>query len=348
MSSDYSRQLETIKQEINSFESDLSKPEIYNDKDKVKSKSKELDKLKQKEKILINLIDLEKQSKDLDTIDKSDETMNDLILEEKENLKTKINNFIARLEEIDNPQMTSVYNNIIFEIRAGTGGEESALFVYDLFRMYSKFAEKMNWKINLISESKSEKGGLKEIIFEIEGDNAYYFLKHENGVHRVQRVPETESSGRIHTSAVSVVVYPYLESEEVDIDPSEIKIDVYRSSGAGGQGVNKTDSAVRIHHLETGIIVTCQDERSQHKNKLKALSILKSKLVDMEEQKKEAEISKTRKDSIKSGDRSAKVRTYNFPQNRLTDHRIKKSWHNLKQIMNGDIEEVFEAFEKIK
>lgn len=230
--------------------------------------------------------------------------------------------------------------NVIIEIRAGTGGEEAALFAGDLYRMYLKYAESKGWKVEQLSAAFSETGGYKEVTFAIQGENVYGRLKFENGVHRVQRVPATEASGRIHTSAASVVVLPEVEDVEVEVNESDLKIDVYRSSGPGGQSVNTTDSAVRITHIPSGIVVTCQDEKSQLKNKQKALKVLKSRLYDLELQKRQENERQTRQQAIKSGDRSAKIRTYNFPQSRVTDHRIKVSWHNLTQILDGDLDEL--------
>lgn len=232
--------------------------------------------------------------------------------------------------------------NVIMEIRAGTGGEEAALFARDLFRMYTRYANSKNWTVQVYSIFESDTKGIKEAIFKISGKNVYKCLKYESGVHRVQRVPVTESSGRIHTSAASVVVIPEIDDIHIEIDPKDIRIDVFRSRGPGGQSVNTTDSAVRITHLPTGIIVTCQDTKDQHKNKESALSVLKSKLYQLEHEKQQASLSNIRKNSIKTGDRSDKIKTYNFPQDRLTDHRIHKSWFGLNKILDGDLEEIIE------
>ena len=233
--------------------------------------------------------------------------------------------------------------DIILEIRAGTGGEEAALFAADLYRMYNHFAELKNWKTEVLSSAPSGVGGFKEIIFSVSGAEVYSHLKYESGVHRVQRVPATEASGRIHTSAASVVVLPEAEDVQIDINPNALKIDVYRSSGPGGQSVNTTDSAVRITHIPTGIVVTCQDEKSQLKNKNKALKVLRARLNDRAITKQQNERSATRRSMVGSGDRSAKIRTYNFPQNRVTDHRINLTLHKLDGILTGDIEEFVEA-----
>ncbi len=230
----------------------------------------------------------------------------------------------------------------VVEIRAGTGGDEAALFAGDLFRMYTRFAEHRGWRVELLTTSEGGAGGVKEAIFVVRGQNAYGDLRYESGVHRVQRVPATESQGRIHTSAATVAVLPEAEEVDVRIDDGDLKIDVYRSSGPGGQSVNTTDSAVRITHLPTGLVVTCQDEKSQHKNRDKALSVLRSRLLDMRIAEQESERARTRKLQVGTGDRSAKIRTYNFPQSRLTDHRIGFTTHALPQVLDGDLDEVIE------
>jgi peptide chain release factor 1 len=230
--------------------------------------------------------------------------------------------------------------NILLEIRAGTGGDEAALFVGDLFKMYSRYADEVGWKVEIMSSSPIGIGGFKEIIALISGEKVYSKLKYESGVHRVQRVPETEAQGRIHTSAVTVAVLPEAEDVEVDIDPNELRIDVFRSSGPGGQSVNKTESAIRITHLPTGLVVSCQDEKSQHKNKAKALKVLRARLLDKMEQDQHDKISENRKSQVGTGDRSERIRTYNFPQGRMTDHRISLTLYKLESIMLGKIEEI--------
>lgn len=235
--------------------------------------------------------------------------------------------------------------NAILEIRAGTGGEEAALFAGDLYRMYSKYIEKKGWKKDVLNSNPTELGGFKEIIFSVSGDHAYGRMKFESGVHRVQRVPTTETGGRIHTSAASVVVLPEAEEVDVQIDPKDLRIDVYRSSGPGGQSVNTTDSAVRILHIPTGLVVTCQDEKSQHKNKAKALKVLRARLYDAKRKQEEEKVAASRRSMIQSGDRSVKIRTYNYPQARVTDHRINLTLYRLPEIMVGDLDELVEQLQ---
>jgi peptide chain release factor 1 len=232
--------------------------------------------------------------------------------------------------------------NVIMEIRAGTGGEEAALFAGDLFRMYSRYAELKNWRIELLSTSDSDLGGFKEIVFMIEGDQVYSRMKYESGVHRVQRVPETEASGRIHTSAATVAVLIEAEEVDVNINPNDLRVDVFRAGGHGGQCVNTTDSAVRITHLPTGLVVTCQDEKSQLKNKDKAMKVLRARLLEKFQSEQQQEVAQTRRDMVGSGDRSERIRTYNFPQNRLTDHRINLTLYHLDSIIEGNLDEVIE------
>ena len=231
----------------------------------------------------------------------------------------------------------------VVEIRAGTGGDEAALFAADLYRMYTRFAAECGWTIELVNSNEGVLGGIKEVVFEVRGTEAYGRLRYESGVHRVQRVPETESQGRIHTSAATVAVLPEAEEVDVSIDPADLKIDVFRSSGPGGQSVNTTDSAVRITHRPTGLVVSCQDEKSQHKNKSKALRVLRSRLLDREVAAREAERARERRTQVGTGDRSMKIRTYNFPQNRITDHRIHFTTHRLEAVLGGDLGEVVEA-----
>ena len=273
----------------------------------------------------------------------TDAEMRELAKEELKELEKTKEEILDRLKFLLIPKDPLDLKNIIMEIRAGTGGEEAALFVADLFRMYSRYAESKRWKIEIMSSNETGIGGFKEIIFSISGKSVYENLRYESGVHRVQRVPVTESGGRIHTSAVTVAVLPEAEETEIEINPEDLRIDVYRSSGPGGQSVNTTDSAVRITHLPTGMVVTCQDEKSQHKNKAKALRVLRARLYEMEEKKKHEERSQERRSQIGSGDRSERIRTYNFPQNRVTDHRINLTLYKLEEILQGELDEIIEA-----
>ncbi|MGE5599228.1 MAG: peptide chain release factor 1, partial [Bacteroidota bacterium] len=249
----------------------------------------------------------------------------------------------ARLKVLLLPKDPRDEKNVILEIRAGTGGEEAALFAADLFRMYARYAEKRGWRLETMSANPTGLGGFKEIIASVEGSDVYRRLKFESGVHRVQRVPETEAGGRIHTSAATVAVLPEAEEVEVEINPNDLRIDVYRSQGHGGQSVNTTDSAVRITYLPTGMVVTCQDEKSQLKNKEKALKILRARLLDKYQQEQQTELAQARRGMVGSGDRSERIRTYNFPQNRLTDHRIDLTLYHLDRIIEGELDEVIEA-----
>ena len=273
----------------------------------------------------------------------SDPELKEMAKEEIKQLEEQKENQIKELRTLLIPKDPLDLKNIIMEIRAGTGGDEAALFAADLFRMYSKYAELKKWKIEIMSSHESGLGGFKEIVFSVSGKNVYENMKFESGVHRVQRIPETESGGRIHTSAVTVAVLPEAEETDIQINPEDLKIDVYRSSGPGGQCVNTTDSAVRMTHIPTGLVVICQDEKSQIKNRAKALRVLRSRLYEMEEAKKQKERSEARKNQVGSGDRSERIRTYNFPQNRLTDHRINLTLYKLDLIINGELDELLDA-----
>jgi peptide chain release factor 1 len=276
-------------------------------------------------------------------INDEDEDMKELAREELRDLEARLNAAREKQKLLLIPRDPLDGKNIIMEIRAGTGGDEAALFVADLFRMYSRFAETKGWKFEIMNVNETGLGGYKEIIFSISGDNVYENLRYESGAHRVQRVPVTESSGRIHTSAVTVAVLPEADETEIDIRPDDLRIDVMRAGGPGGQCVNTTDSAVRITHLPSGLTVHCQDEKSQLKNKAKAMRILRARIFEMEEAKAQAERSEARKNQVGSGDRSERIRTYNFPQNRLTDHRINLTLYKLDLVMQGEVAELFDT-----
>jgi peptide chain release factor 1 len=263
--------------------------------------------------------------------------------EERDRARALLGELEAHLRLLLVPKDPLDEKNTIVEIRAGTGGEEAGLFVADLFRMYSRFSEVKSWKVEVLSSNATELGGYKEITFQVSGTSVYSNMKWEGGVHRVQRVPNTETQGRIHTSAVTVAVLPEAEEVDVHIEMNDLQFDVYRSSGPGGQSVNTTDSAVRVTHKPTGIVVTCQDEKSQHKNKAQALRVLRARLLDMKIQEEESARSATRRDQVRSGDRSEKIRTYNFPENRVTDHRIHLSLYKLKQVLEGDLQDFVDA-----
>ena len=275
----------------------------------------------------------------------SDPEFKELAQEEYSEAKHELEELEERLKILLLPKDPNDSRNVIMEIRGGVGGEESSLFAYDLFRMYSMYAERKGWKIDIVNLNETELGGIKEISFVVEGEGAYSRLKFEAGGHRVQRVPETESGGRIHTSAATVAVLPEAEEVEFEINPNDLQIDTYRSSGAGGQHVNKTESAIRITHLPTGVVVECQDERSQYKNKDRAMKILRSKLYEAEQAKQQAAIAAERKSQVGSGDRSDRVRTYNFPQNRVTDHRLTGDVRNfnIANVINGDLDPIIDA-----
>ncbi len=273
----------------------------------------------------------------------TDKELKELAQEQLDEASQRVETFAEELKILLLPQDPNDHKNVIIEIRGGAGGEEAALFAAALTRMYSMYAETKRWKMEMINANETELGGYKEVSFMIEGEGAYSRFKYESGVHRVQRVPETEASGRIHTSTVTVAVLPEVEDVEIDINPADLQIDTYRSGGAGGQHVNKTESAIRITHLPTGLVVECQDERSQHKNRDKAMKVLKSRLYEQELNRQQQEIASDRKAQVGTGDRSERIRTYNYPQGRMTDHRIGLTLYRLEQILNGDIDEIVDA-----
>ena len=336
--------LEKINSRYEDITAQLSDSEIISDRKKMISLSKErsdLDEIievyQEYDSVLKNITgnkEILSSENDKELIEFAETELTELN-EQKEKLVEKIKFILLPKDPNDD-------KNVIVEIRAGTGGDEAGLFAGDLFRMYSRYAELRSWKLELIDISESGKGGIKEAVFSLNGDGVYGDMKFERGVHRVQRVPDTEASGRVHTSAASVAVLPEAEDVQIEINPNDLKIDIFRSGGAGGQSVNKLETAVRITHLPTKIVVQCQDERSQLKNKHKALKVLKARLYDLELKKQNEKISSQRKSMIGSGDRSDKIRTYNFPQNRVTDHRIGLTLYNLSGIIEGDLDELIE------
>ena len=323
----------------------LSTPEVYSDRDLMKTLNQELSQLEPGVKLFQKYIDIENSIKDTkEILDDDDKEIRSIALEELKSYEKELNSTEKKIIEVTVEKDPNDSRDIYMEIRAGTGGEEAAIFAGDLFKMYSKFSEKNKWEIEILNSNMSDHGGFKEIIFKIIGNSVYSNLKFESGTHRVQRVPNTETQGRVHTSASTVAVLPIIEQvDDIDINPADLRIDTYRASGAGGEHVNKTDSAVRITHLPTGIVSECQDGRSQHKNKAKALEYLHSKLLSAEQDKQKKDTDESRKKQVGTGDRSERIRTYNFPQGRVTDHRINLTLYKLEQLIEGDIEPLIEA-----
>ena len=334
--------LESLKERHEELEALLGDASIISDQDKFRAYSKEYAQLEEVVKCFSRWTQLNEDLEGAEML-LEDPSMREMAQEEIESCKEEIEQIEQQLQILLLPKDPNDEYNCYVEIRAGTGGDEAGIFAGDLFRMYSRYAELKRWRVEMLSANESEQGGYKEVIVKISGDSVYGQLKFESGGHRVQRVPKTESQGRIHTSACTVAVMPELpESELPEINPSDLRIDTYRSSGAGGQHVNTTDSAVRITHIPTGIVVECQDERSQHKNKAKAMSVLASRIVQAEQEKRAQEQSDTRRNLLGSGDRSDKIRTYNYPQGRVTDHRINLTLYRLDEIMNGKIDELIQ------
>ena len=335
--------LNQIIDRYNELESLLADPKVISDSEKLKETAKEhtfLNSVIPTANRYLTLLNQIQENKEI--IDSDDEELKSLAIEENEETESELLELEDQLKILLIPQDPNDNKNTIIEIRAGTGGEEAALFAADLFRMYSRFAERNVWTREVIASNGTGIGGFKEIIFSVKGNSVYGMMKFESGVHRVQRVPKTETGGRLHTSAATVAVLPEAEDAEVDINDSDLKIDTYRASGAGGQHVNKTESAIRITHIPTGLVVTCQDEKSQHKNRTAAMKVLKSRLLAQEEERLAKERADARKSMVSTGDRSAKIRTYNFPQGRITDHRINFTSYKLDSVMDGQLNEFIE------
>jgi len=335
--------LNQIIDRYNELESLLADPKVISDSEKLKDTAKEhtfLNSVIPKANRYLTLLNQIQENKLI--IDSDDEELKNLAIEENVETESELIDLEDQLKILLIPQDPNDNKNTIIEIRAGTGGEEAGLFAADLFRMYSRFAERNVWTREVITSNGTGIGGFKEIIFSVKGSSVYGMMKFESGVHRVQRVPKTETGGRLHTSAATVAVLPEAEDAEIEVNDSDLKIDTYRASGAGGQHVNKTESAIRITHIPTGLVVTCQDEKSQHKNRTAAMKVLKSRLLAQEKERLAKERADARKSMVSTGDRSAKIRTYNFPQGRITDHRINFTSYKLDSVMDGQLNEFIE------
>lgn len=337
-------QLDSITRRFDELTAQMSDPSIYEDMNTYRKMTKEIAQLdpivktwRRLSEIVLELVEVQEMLSEAD-----DDEMKSLAQEELQLLQTEQGTLEEKLQTLLLPRDPNDEKDIILEIRAGAGGEEAALFAADLFRMYSRFAEGRKWKVDLMSTSVSDNGGYKEVIAHFSGDEVFSVLKYEGGVHRVQRVPATESQGRIHTSTCTVAIMPEVEDVELEVPDSELRIDTYRASGAGGQHVNKTESAIRITHIPTGVVVTCQDEKSQHKNKSKALKVLKARLLDLAQRAQHEERTDERRAMVGTGDRSERIRTYNYPQGRVTDHRIGLTLYKLNDVMNGEVEVVID------
>lgn len=335
--------IKELEERYNNLENELGRPEVLKDHKTYQRYVKEHRLLNP---IIMSfrkyLLIQEEIENNRSLLDDHDQEIRKLARDEIEALRSDLNKIENELKRLLLPKDPNDEKNILLEIRAGTGGEEAALFAADLFRMYTRYAELRGWKTEILTQNSTGIGGFKEVILLIEGDNVFNRLKYEGGVHRVQRVPETETQGRIHTSAVTVAVLPEAEDIDIEIDPEDLRIDVYRSSGCGGQHVNTTDSAVRITHLPSGLVVTCQDEKSQHKNKAKAMKVLRSRLLDLEQEEQQSKMSEERRHMVGSGDRSERIRTYNFPQGRATDHRIGLTLYKLESFLQGDLDMIID------
>jgi peptide chain release factor 1 len=337
-------QLDKIEKRYREIDEKMALPEVATDLNQLQELAQERAAIEDAVKLYRRYKKTAKELEDVRSMPSADdEEMAAMVRQEIESLETKLEELTQELKLALLPRDPNDEKDIIMEIRAGTGGNEAALFAADLFRMYSRYAQNHGWQTDVISLSESGIGGFKEIIFEVRGKGAFSRLKYERGVHRVQRVPVTEASGRIHTSTATVAVLPKAEEVDIDIDPDDIKVDVFHSGGAGGQNVNKVATAIRMTHLPTGMVVVCQDERSQLQNKVKALSVLRTRLLDIERRKQEEQITTDRRSQVGTGERAEKIRTYNYPQDRITDHRIGHNLHNLPRFMDGDLDELIDT-----
>jgi peptide chain release factor 1 len=337
-------QLEKIEKRYREIDEKMARNEVATDLPRLQELAQERASIEDVVKLYRHYKNAAKELKDVRSMPAgNDEEMTAMVKQEIESLEKKLEALTKQLKLALLPKDPNDDKDIIMEIRAGTGGNEAALFAADLFRMYSRYAQNQGWQTDILSMNESGIGGFKEIIFEVRGKGAFSRLKYERGVHRVQRVPVTEASGRIHTSTATVAVLPKAEEVDIDIDPDDLKVDVFHSGGAGGQHVNKVATAIRMTHLPTGEVVVCQDERSQLQNKVKALSVLRTRLLDIERRKQEERITSDRRSQVGTGERAEKIRTYNFPQDRITDHRINHSLHNLPRFMEGEMDELIDA-----
>lgn len=336
--------LESIEKKYEELEAQLADPSVFDDQERYRKLTKSHADLGEIVRAFREYRALDRNlAENREMFDDPDPEIRQMARAEADEIRERLPRLEERLRILLLPKDPLDEKNIILEIRAGTGGEEAALFAADLFRMYSRFAETKGWRLEILSSSDTGTGGFKEIIANISGDKVYSQLKYESGIHRVQRVPATESQGRIHTSAVTVAILPEAEEVEVELRPEELRIDVFRSSGPGGQSVNTTDSAIRVTHLPTGLVVICQDEKSQHKNKAKALKVLRSRLLQAAQEETKKAYDDNRKSQVGSGDRSERIRTYNYPQGRITDHRINLTLYNLEQAMEGHIDDIIDG-----